>query len=263
VVQPSADPGPEPAPVAHRPEPEDLPCSYQFCTPEDTPPFELRCAQADTIADAKRRIADYLNSRPESTFDADPDNIELLFRGKAMKDHLVLSRQRIPPDGVIMLYVPDLREILVRSQVGCKMPKEELNVTFLRRRWEPLKLTIESRSVIRQVKEQLVGSFGVRVDGFDLVHRDANGIPEVLDDRSYVSETAIAGGSKVIIIDRGDDQPPPLPPGQFDPWEQEVLGLVPVTELKRLHAGTSHANDIDLIIADIVHRGDMHGLSGM
>jgi hypothetical protein len=182
-----------------------------------------------------------------------------------MKDHLILARQRIPPDGVIMLYIPDLKEILVRSQAGCRMPRRDLEVTFLRRALPPVTITIESRFVIRQVKEKLVDQFGLGVDEFDLLYRNSDGIPEVLDDRLYVQETVISDGSRVIVIHRDEDgdQPGPLAPGMCDPWEQEVYGLVTGDELVRLREETLAADDIHLILADIVHRGDIRGMSGM
>jgi hypothetical protein len=225
---------------------------YNFRKDEED--FQLGISRTATIADVVERIA--------NRFDVDAEGIALLFRGKAFKSHLVLSRQRIPPDSVILVYIPDLAEILVKTQVSVKLPTKMINVFFLRRGAPSLSEEIMTRQLIREVKMNVGPKIGLGVDDFDLIYKDAAGRGVVLPEASLVSETAILDGSRVLIHLRAGDQPGELAPGSSDPWEQEILELLPGEELIKLRRNTEQAVDIDLIIAIIV-QGGLEGLRGM
>jgi hypothetical protein len=68
---------------------------------------EIELGREGTVADAKLVFAALVG---ESA-----DDVCLLFRGKAMPEHFILSRQRIPPRHPIVVYVRDTRDILRRS----------------------------------------------------------------------------------------------------------------------------------------------------
>jgi hypothetical protein len=51
--------------------------------------------------------------------------ISFLFRGRDLKDHFMLSRQRIPPGQEITVFVRDLREVIIYSVPGIQVPVAE------------------------------------------------------------------------------------------------------------------------------------------
>jgi hypothetical protein len=68
---------------------------------------EIEMGDDQTVEDAKQIYAEKVNVRAE--------HVSLLLRGKLMRDAQVLSRQRIPAGQEIVVYVRNVRKILLRS----------------------------------------------------------------------------------------------------------------------------------------------------
>jgi hypothetical protein len=68
---------------------------------------DLEIANGQRVSDAKVVVADYWNSMTEL--------ITLLYLGKQLKDCLIISSLRIPPDGRIVVYIRDTQSIYLRS----------------------------------------------------------------------------------------------------------------------------------------------------
>jgi hypothetical protein len=78
---------------------------YRFIWGEEIADLEI--ANGQRVSDAKVVVADYWNSMTEL--------ITLLYLGKQLKDRLIISSLRIPPDGHIVVYIRDMRSIYLRS----------------------------------------------------------------------------------------------------------------------------------------------------
>jgi hypothetical protein len=104
--------GSEPIQIVE-PQPEVRPSNgpgavYRLKWDEDVTEIELGDDQ--TVEDAKQIYAAKVNVKAE--------HVSLLFRGKVMRDGQVLSRQRIPAGQEIVVYVRNVREIVLRSNPG-------------------------------------------------------------------------------------------------------------------------------------------------
>jgi hypothetical protein len=131
---------------------------------------------------------------------------------------------------------------------------------------EPVTKEVLTRHLITEVKELLSGPFGWSPVDFDLIYRPpSEPIGRVLVDADLVFETGTEDGTRVIVNRRAgnDEDHAPMASGITDPWELTVFELVPQSELERLRTGTEHANDVELIIASVVHGGLLNGMGGM
>jgi hypothetical protein len=88
---------------------------YRLKWDEDVTEIELGDEQ--TVEDAKQIYAAKVNVKAE--------HVSLLFRGKVMRDGQVLSRQRIPAGQEIVVYVRNVREIVLRSNPGRVGPRPD------------------------------------------------------------------------------------------------------------------------------------------
>jgi len=79
--------------------------SYTFVYQEE--PFDMEVPDNATVADTKELVA--------TRFKTLAENVKLLHCGKEMKDTLVLSKQRIRPPNRIVVYIRDMRSILLQS----------------------------------------------------------------------------------------------------------------------------------------------------
>jgi hypothetical protein len=89
---------------------------YRFRRDDTVTEVELDDHQ--TVADAKE-----IYGTKTAT---DPQLISFLCRGRRLNDHFILSRQRIPPGQEIVVFVRDLREVIIYSSPGVLEPAPEL-----------------------------------------------------------------------------------------------------------------------------------------